>query len=326
MPRGLVLGKFAPYHLGHQHLVTTAAEHVDELVVAVYETSSYEIPAGTRSDWIRELHPDVTVVVLPDLDPDSYDDTTKTAAHADQLRSALGAFTDVFTSEDYGDDLAEALGGRHTAVDPERHRFPISGTQARSDPYSHRRFLHPVVYGSLVHRVVFLGAESTGKTTLARELARRHKTVWVPEYGRELWESRNGELVFGDLEEIARRQLEREQHLVLDANRVLFCDTNAVTTEQWSRRLFGDASARLVRLAAETGSNYTSFLCETDFTWEQDGTRESAGAQAAFQEAIRADLHRRGIPFFSLTGGLERRIKAVERILGLEGGEASVPP
>ena len=334
MRRGLVLGKFAPYHLGHEHLVTTAAGHVDDLVVVVYETTWYKVPAATRAEWIRALHPRADVVILPDLDGDSYDEETATRAHAMQIRSALGTFTDVFTSESYGDALAAELGGRLTAVDPRRQRFSVSGTQVRSDPYAHRRFLRPVVYRSLVRRVAFLGAESTGKTTIARELARRHGTVWVPEYGRELWESRKGALVFDDLEEIARRQLEREEQRVLDANRVLFCDTNAVTTEQWSRRLFGTASAPLRQLATETCGSYSTFLCEPDFAWEQDGTRESAAAQTRFQRAIRDDLDRRGIPFVSLTGDVEGRIRTVEQVLELDTSrrvasapdEASVPP
>jgi cytidyltransferase-like protein len=130
--RGLVLGKFAPLHRGHQHLIETAKAAVDELVVAVYETAWYDAaPAATRARWVEALHPGVRVVLVADLPPDSYDDASATAAHARQLASALGSFTDVFTSEPYGDELAELLGATHTAGCPS-----TAGSSGRRRPGS----------------------------------------------------------------------------------------------------------------------------------------------------------------------------------------------
>ena len=323
MRRGLVLGKFAPFHRGHQHLIETARAAVDELVVAVYHTAWYDIPVDVRAGWVRTLYPGATVVVLADLPADAYDDATITAAHARDLEARLGRFTDVFTSEPYGDELATRLGAVHTPVDPARSRFPVSGTEVRADPFAARAWLDPLVYRSLVLKVVFLGAESTGKTTLARELAARHATVWVPEYGRELWDRKRGRLAFGDLEPIAREQLRREAELALDANGYLFCDTNALATQQWSRRLFGRASPGLARLAADTAGEYLTFLCENDFPWQDDGTRETPRAQASFQRLIRGDLDGRKISYATLAGPLEERIADVERALAQTGWKSS---
>jgi HTH-type transcriptional regulator, transcriptional repressor of NAD biosynthesis genes len=317
MRRGLVLGKFAPLHRGHQHLIETAQAAVHELVVAVYHTAWYPTPVERRAAWIRALFPRVRVEIVPDLPPDSYDQSSITAVHAADLETRLGGFTDVFTSEDYGDELAACLGARHTLVDRERSRVPTSSTAIRADAYACRQWVEPLVYRELVHKVVFLGAESTGKTTLARVLAERHATTWVPEFGRELWERKDGRLELADLDLIAREQLRLEDEAALEAREILFCDTNVLATELWSRRLFGEASPAVVDLGARTEGDYTTFLCEPDFAFEQDGTRETRTDQLRFHALVRADLHRRALPFTVLTGPLETRVATVEQALAL---------
>src|SRR5690606_10131203 len=110
--------------------------------------------------------------------------------------------------------------------DADRTRFPISATQIRRDPFANRRWLHPRVLRDHVVNVVFLGAPSTGKTTISARLAREFQTEWMPEYGREYWEQHhvNRRLTLAQLEEIAVGHLEREEDLLLRAERYLFTD------------------------------------------------------------------------------------------------------
>ena len=61
---GLVIGKFLPFHHGHQHLIETAARSVDELVVIVCSAAWHEIPAQLRAEWIAESFPSARVVVI----------------------------------------------------------------------------------------------------------------------------------------------------------------------------------------------------------------------------------------------------------------------
>lgn len=99
----------------------------------------------------------------------------------------------VFTSEGYGDELARRLGAMHVAVDPGRSSAQVSGTAVRGDLAGHWRHLSPPVRRGLALRVVLLGAESTGTTTVAEALAERlrgrggawARTAVVAEYGRE---------------------------------------------------------------------------------------------------------------------------------------------
>jgi HTH-type transcriptional repressor of NAD biosynthesis genes len=135
--------------------------------------------------------------------------------------------------------MSAALGAVNRLVDwttesiwEQRITVPISATQIRAAPFRYRQFLHPLVYRDLIINVVFLGAPSTGKTTLAEALATHYQTVWMPEYGREYWETHQVDrrLSLPQLEEIATGHLERENELLGKANRYLFTDTNALTT------------------------------------------------------------------------------------------------
>ena len=97
----------------------------------------------------------------------------------------------------------------------------MSATAIRRDPFSLREYLHPRVYRDLITNVVFLGAPSTGKTTLAAHMAHEFATVWMPEYGREYWERHHAErrLTPEQLVEIAEGHLQREEALIAQADR-----------------------------------------------------------------------------------------------------------
>src|SRR5207237_253098 len=96
----------------------------------------------------------------------------------------------VFSSEEYGPEYARLMGARHVMVDRGRATVPISGTAIRADPGAHLDFLEPPVRSYYMPRVVLIGAESTGKTTLAGRLAELFREPWVAEYGREHWEAK----------------------------------------------------------------------------------------------------------------------------------------
>src|SRR5690606_23106783 len=92
----------------------------------------------------------------------------------------------VVASESYGPRLAAELGARFVPCDPGRSARTVSGTEVRADPLRHWEMLPAPVRPYFVRRVAVVGAESTGKTTLAQALAAHHETVWVPEYAR-IW-------------------------------------------------------------------------------------------------------------------------------------------
>ena len=173
MTNGLVIGKFYPPHRGHKYLINCAAKRVDHLVVVVCHLAGQKIHGEQRAAWLREIHPNVEVRVVHDIEEDD-----NSEAWAKYTKEFLGYVPDyVFTSEDYGDAYCHHLGAKHIQVDKERLHVPISATKVRSNPLQHWKFLEPCVRAHFVKRICVVGAESTGTTTMARALAEHYQTA-----------------------------------------------------------------------------------------------------------------------------------------------------
>lgn len=323
--RGLVVGKFCPLHLGHECVIRRAVECCGEVFVLSYTNPEFPGCApDKRRAWLAARFPQARSLVLEasdDLPPNDAEDTTHRHFTARICRERFGAAVDaVFTSETYGDGLAAELSRQfglpvqHVMVDAARSVIPVSGTQLRRDVHALHRFLSPEVYASFIERVALLGGESSGKTTLAAALAEHFATVWVPEYGRELWERKRGALVPGDMPEIVRMQVAREEQALRRAHRFAFCDTTPLTTLFYSQAFFGQASAEV---AAAAGRAYeVTLLCAPDFGFIQDGTRQDDSFRQRQHAWYLMELEIRGIAFTTLRGSLSERVAAAARLLG----------
>ncbi|MFD2717616.1 AAA family ATPase [Hymenobacter monticola] len=339
---GLVVGKFWPPHRGHQLLLETAAAQVTELVVLVYANpDSASQPAAVRADWLRMLYrgddgsagprigqTPLRIFVLSaaadGVPPDAADDTTQ-REFVRQWLVRQGIPVDVvFSSEAYGPGFAAHLSVAHVAVDNARRQVPVSGTRVRANPAEHAAFLHPLVAAQLgvvppasVPRVVFLGAESSGKSTLCAALAEACGTAWVPEYGRTLHEQKNGNLDYDDLLYIARRHAELEDEAAAQAHGVLFCDTNAATTALYSYYYFHRCDPALQAMAAVCGQRYAhTFVCAPTVPFEQDGWRGPEALRSFQHGMILMQLDYFGIPFTLVEGTVAERVAQVRAALG----------
>lgn len=326
MSTGLVLGKFAPLHRGHQLLIETALRENALVLVMVYHAPEVtSIPLPRRAGWIRALYPGVQVIEAWDGPLEVGDTPVLRALHEEYILRVLdGRRVDNFySSEFYGAHVSAALGARDCRVDPTRTRVPISATAIRAHPFANRAFLDPVVYRDLVARVALVGAPSTGKTALASALATAYHTTWMPEYGREYWEAHQRErrLTAEQLVEIAEEHRRREDAMILDADRLLFVDTDATTTAMFARYYHGHVLPRLADLAADARDRYRlHVLCEDDIPYEDTPDRSGAVNRSEMQAATRADLAERGIEYVAVKGSLDERITALRPIL------AAIPP
>jgi NadR type nicotinamide-nucleotide adenylyltransferase len=319
MITGFVVGKFYPPHRGHKHLIDTARRQVDRLVVLLPHHRSQKIPGELRQRWLQEIHPDCEIHLVPD---ELEDDT---AGWAKFTIGYLGKAPDVvFSSEDYGTKFAELMGSRHVMVDRRRETVPISGTKVRLSPLDHLDMLEPCVRAYFVRRVVLIGAESTGKTTLAAMLAERFQTVWVPEYGREYWEQKVAGLdVTGPLppwtsEEfihIASEQQRREDEMSRVANKVLIGDTNAFATGTWHERYMGHR-CQAVDLIGQRDKVDLYLITEPDFPFVQDGWRDGQHIRDWMHGRFLGECAKTNVPLVRLRGSLESRMdEAIRSIL-----------
>ncbi len=328
MTLGFVVGKFYPPHRGHKHLIDSARKEVDKLIVMIAAHPSQTIPGELRYAWLREIHPDCDVrLVADELENDSQQ-------WADFTLKYLGRAPDVvFSSEDYGPVYASLMGSRHVMVDQLRTTVPISGTQIRTKPLSYLDYLEPCVRAWFVKRVVLVGAESTGKTTLAQQLADHFQTVWVPEYGREHWEEKVSRLTSSESSpgwsseefiHIAQEQQRREDLSARQCNRILFCDTNAFATGTWYERYF-HARHPLVDSIGQQSKADLYLLTAPDVPFVQDGFRDGQHIRNwmhdRFVEQL-ANLSQRdpAVRIVQIHGSYEQRlataIASVNRMLG----------
>jgi len=316
---GVVIGKFYPPHRGHSYLIDVACAQAARVTVIVCDNPEQTIPGRLRAAWLQELHPEARVMRVDD--EDSTDDSR---VWAENTVRWLGYAPDaVFSSEDYGNRYAALMGSVHVLVDRARATVPCSGTQVRADPFAWWDYIAPCVRAYFAARIVVVGAESSGTTTLARALAERYDTVWVPEFARpyceikaagprpSLWRSE-------EFVHIAREQSRREDAALRQANRVLICDTDAFATSIWHERYMGAPSEAVAAVAAVAAARRPDLyvLTDIDIPFEQDGTRDG--------EHVRPWMHRRfiealgdqGRPYVVVSGPLEARLRAAEAAIG----------
>lgn len=307
MKQGLVIGKFYPFHRGHQYLIDVARSKCDHLIVLVCAGAHQVIPAPLRAKWIQADNMGVDVRVIPDTLPD--DDSAAWAAYTIEL---LGKAPDVvFTSEDYGPVYAKLMGSTHVMVDRARIHLPISGTRVRENPLVHWEYLAPSARGHHAKRIVVLGAESTGTTTLAKDLAKHYQTTWVPEYGREYSQRKmsqgNNEWVTDEFVHIAREQLRREDEAARSANRVLICDTDAFATLLWHERYMGTHAPQVEHIADERLHDLY-ILTGDEIPFVQDGYRDGEHIRHAMHARFEEELRRTARPFIVVRGSRVERL------------------
>jgi NadR type nicotinamide-nucleotide adenylyltransferase len=313
---GVTIGKFMPPHRGHKFLIETALAQVEHLTVIVCEKKDDHIPGALRAAWLREIHPTAQVLLIDDY----YDDDDDSSLWARLVIGWLGGVPDVaFTSENYGDTWAQEMGCQHVKVDLERANVPIGARFIRADPWAHWQWLEPPLRAYYARRIVVLGAESSGSTTLALHLAAHFNTVWVPEYGRDYCAERgifdNYAWETGEFEHIAREQIRRENALAREANRILVCDTDAFATRLWHWRYFGHYSPRVDAIAFEHRRPDLYLLTDIDIPFVQDGLRDGEAIRHEMHREFVAQLEKQPVPWRLLSGSRQTRLReALEAI------------
>lgn len=327
---GLIVGKFWPFHLGHSHLIKTACKQCKRVTVGILAHPDQDIPLEVRQAWISEIHPDVHLVAEIDPVPPGVDGTNAWDRHLEIIRGMLDAPVDaVFTSDAYGEGLAERLKADWVQVDPDRSTFPVSGTEIRKAPYENWHFLPPPVRAWYVRRVVVTGAESTGTTTLALSLADTLNCPFVPEYGRTYTLERapvsDAPWKLEELEHIARTQIEMENDAARKSqNGWLVADTDALTTALWQERYFGERSEGMADILNTQVQPFAYFLSADDIPFIPDRIREGGPERGIMQARFRELLSQGAAPFLEVKGrNVDRVVQAMDFLDALSPDDLS---
>jgi HTH-type transcriptional repressor of NAD biosynthesis genes len=322
MSHALVVGKFYPPHVGHVRLIQTAIDECDRVTVAACHSSVENIPIEDRIAWLYDEfgRPSGTFEIVPVFDDTPVEYTDETWGwFLDALMDALdrGPFPrypdTIYSGERYAPEFAERLNARYAArALPERVAcrmldrswLPISATAIRANPPVHWDDLLPAARAGLAKRVVICGAESSGTTTLAKQLAQHYDTSWAFEYGRYFTKSLspNHRWTPDDFRHIAQEQKRIEDNLARRTScGLLICDTDEYATAMFSRMYLTDSAeveAELIGLADQSPADLYIITDDQGVEFEQDGFRLNEHRRSEM-----TDWFRRYIPGAHLVTG-----------------------
>lgn len=312
MKTGLVIGKFMPVHAGHLALIEFAARNCDSLIVSMSYTEQDPIPAELRFQWLSALtrdKPNVKVVkVLDDFDQPQLDLEARTKVWAQFIKKTFLQTDTIFSSEDYGALLGKHLNIEHKTFDVERKQVPVSATLIREQPFRYWSFIPELVRPYFVKRICLNGPESTGKSVMTKNIADHFNTSFVPEVAREMITS--NEFSVEDIIRIGQAHYERIISETTHANKILICDTDAITTQIYAEHYLGTIPPILFEFEKKV-SFQQYFLFDVDVPWVADGLRDLGHARQQMFETFKQQLELRGIDYILVQGDWETRKKIV---------------
>ena len=168
-------------------------------------------------------------------------------------------------------------------------------------------------------KVVLFGPESTGKTTLSKQLSRYYDTVWAPEFAREYlqnkWNNERKTCEQEDLIPIAIGQMKLENKLAKKADKVLICDTDLLETKVYSEEYYGGFVDPKLDEAAIKNEYDIYFLTYIDTPWEEDDLRDRPEQRLEMFTAFENTLKKYNRPYILLKGDKETRLKKATEII-----------
>jgi len=168
-----------------------------------------------------------------------------------------------------------------------------------------------------IKRIALIGPESTGKTTLAEQLAKHYQTAWVPEYSRNYVENLNRKYTKEDILLTIREQCAAEDRMLEQANKFLFADTEPILAQVWMMDVYHEKSVEIEKLIQERAYDLY-LLLSPDLPYVNDPVRENPARRDFFFDWYKKELEERQLPYRVITGTgasrLEFAIKEIESL------------
>lgn len=325
---GFYGGKFVPIpHLGHVYAMIKASTLVDELHVIIMYDEEYErkelykdskvefITYKLRLRWWKQITKDMNNVYVHAI----YDEQTNSFSDwengAKKVKEIIGKEIDaVFSSEiDYTTFFSRLYPtAEHILIDYRRKNYNISGTKIRQDGIlKHWGMIPKEVRPYFVKQVVLVGTESSGKSTLVKNLAKLYDTNYIEEIGRTYYERLGSyETLESDFQEIAYEHQYKVKKGLEQSNKILFIDTESIVTQNFS---IGYENVRQPILdAVSKTQDYDLWLfLEPDVEWVDDGTRifGEDNLRDTMTQKLKSLLKENNIEYKRIKGSYEQRLE-----------------
>ncbi len=303
-----------PLRSGHIALIRFAASKCDELIVSMTYKTDDPIDGQLRFGWIEEYFkndPKIKPTIsLDDFDREELPLSERIKFWTGFVKKSFPPIDVLFSSEEYGEPFAKELGVNHISFDPKRKLTQVSATDIRQKPFHYWRFIPEIVRPFFVKKICFYGPESTGKSVMAKRFAEIYHTEFVPEVARELITS--NDFMLDDIIRIGHAQTERVKEKLKTANKFLFCDTDLITTQIYSKKYLGEVPDVLLELEKQVHYDLY-FLFDIDVAWVADGLRDLNGQRGEMMKIFEEELIKRNIQFIRVKGNWEEREEIIKR-------------
>jgi HTH-type transcriptional repressor of NAD biosynthesis genes len=323
MINGFVFGKFLPFHKGHEALINFALTKCDFLTVLICCSDKETVPAVTRQCWIeksfaskRNLQVKIFHYSENELPNTSESSMDVSKLWSEKFKKIFPDVDLVITSEPYGNYVASCMHIKHIPFDIQRQIFPVSATAVRNDLFTNWKYLPDSVKPDFAIKVVLLGTESTGKSTLTTLLSNHFNCSSVTEAGRDLIDDSKS-FEFDDLHLVATEHAKRIEAALLGNSPLIIIDTDIHITKSYAHFIFGKTLEVESHIYTANKADLYLYL-NNDVEYVQDGTRLSEHDRNLLDISHRQILTEHSIKFIEISGDWATRLKeSVDQITKL---------
>ena len=170
-------------------------------------------------------------------------------------------------------------------------------------------------------KIVIIGPESTGKSTLCGELARHYQTLWLPEFARQFLLAHGTNYSYNDLLTVAQGQVASEEEILRspDLKKFVFIDTDMYVMKVWCDFVFGKCHPWIINQISER--KYDMYLlCNVDLPWVKDELREypDLKSRLTLYNIYKNILEHQPVPWTEISGNYNERlhnaIRAIDQL------------
>ncbi|MGQ2982791.1 AAA family ATPase [Flavobacterium sp.] len=314
MVKAFLFGKFLPFHKGHEAMIRFALAQADLVSVLVCSSDKETIPGSVRKSWIDQTFAGIEniEVLIFDYNESQFPNSSASSREVSKIWSKVlselfPGHSVLITSEPYGDYVADFMGIIHIPFDMPKKLYPVSATLIRNDAAAWWGYLPDSVKPFYCFKVVILGTESSGKTTLAQRLSAHLDATLVNEAGRDIIPN-SDHFTMEDLRETITEHARRIREAEKGGNKLIIIDTDVHITRSYARFVF-NSDLQVSNDDHRANLSHLYIYLTNDSGYYQDGSRLSEEQAKLLDISHREILLGHGISFTEIGGGFDKKFE-----------------